>query len=120
MNEGIQTSKWSESSGDAPEPEGHSGRRCGHETRIEKISRIPPGDANITNSATAGELTGAEIRTLAKTAIELFGASVSKFANKFTSNSIDSSLFMTAKRDDGLFWDLRTREDKEKLEQLQQ
>ena len=42
--------------------------------------------------------------------IELFGASVSKFANKFTSYSIDSSPFidMTAKGDDGQFWDLGT------------
>ena len=31
---------------------------------------------------------------LAKTALELFGASVSKFANKFTSYSIDSSLII--------------------------
>ena len=46
----------------------------------------------MTKSAAARELTGAEILTLAKTAIELFGASVSKFAHKFTSYSIDSSL----------------------------
>ena len=47
---------------------------------------------------------------------------MSKFANKFTSYSIDSSPFidMTAKGDDGQFWDLGTREDQEKLEQLQQ
>ena len=57
----------------------------------------------------------------AKTAIELFGASVSKFANKFTSYSIDSSLIidMTAKRDDRQFWDIGTREDQERLEQMQ-
>ena len=44
---------------------------------------------------------------------------MSKFANKFTSYSIDSSLIidMTAKRDDRQFWDLRTREDQERLEQ---
>ena len=35
-------------------------------------------------------VTSAEFWTLAKPAIELFGASVSKFANKFTSYSIDS------------------------------
>ena len=59
---------------------------------------------------------------LAKMAIELFGASVSKFAIKFTSYSIDSSLIidMTAKRDDRQFWDLGTREDQERLEQMQQ
>ena len=41
---------------------------------------------------------------------------MSKFANKFTIYSIDSRLFidMTAKRDDGQFWDLGTREDQEK------
>ena len=55
-------------------------------------------------------------------AIELFGASVSKFANKFTSYSIDSSLIidMTAIPDDRQFWDLGAREDQERLEQLQQ
>ena len=55
-------------------------------------------------------------------AIELFGASVSKFANKFTSYSIDSSLIinMTAKRDDRQFWGFGTREDQERLEQMQQ
>ena len=76
----------------------------------------------MTKSAAACELTGAEIWTLARTAIELFGASVSKFTNKFTSYSIDSSLIidLTAKRDDGQFWDLGTREDQERLEQLQQ
>ena len=77
----------------------------------------------MTNSAAAGVLTSAEIWTLAKTAIAMFGASVSKFTTKFTSYSIDSSLFidMTAKRDDGRFcWYLGTREDQERLEQMQQ
>ena len=57
-----------------------------------------------------------------KTAIELFGASVPTFANKFTSYSIDSSFIidMTAKHDDRQFWDLGTREDQERLEQMQQ
>ena len=61
----------------------------------------------MTKSAAPCELTGAEIWTLARTAIELFGASVSKFANKFASYSIDSSLIvdLTGKRDDGEFWD---------------
>ena len=73
--------------------------------KMEMISRTV---AKMTISAAAGELTGAEIWTLAKTAIELFGASVSKFANKFTIYSVDSSLFvdMSAKCDDGQFWDL--------------
>ena len=55
-------------------------------------------------------------------AIQLFGASVSKFANKFTSYSIDSSLIidMTAIHDDRQFWDLGTREDQERLEHMQQ
>ena len=45
-----------------------------------------------------------------------------KFANKFTSYSIDSSLIigMTAKHDDRQFWDLGTREDQERSEHLQQ
>ena len=47
---------------------------------------------------------------------------MSKFASKFTSYSIDSSLIidMAAKRDDRQFWDLGTREDQERLEQKQQ
>ena len=59
---------------------------------------------------------------LAKMALELFGASVSKFANKFTSYSIDSSLIigMTAKHDDRQFWDFGTREDMDRLEHMQQ
>ena len=81
---------------------------------MELISRAA---SKMTNSAAAGELTSAEIWTLARTAIELFGASVSKCAIKFASYSIGSSLFIdtTAKRDDGQFWDLGTREDQEKL-----
>ena len=59
---------------------------------------------------------------LAKTGLELFGASVSKLATKFTSYSIDSSLIidMTAKPDDRQFWELGTREDQERLEETQQ
>ena len=51
----------------------------------------------------------------AKTAIELLGASVSRFANKATSYSIYPSLFidMTARRDDGQFWDLDERANRE-------
>ena len=73
----------------------------------------------MTMSAAACELTGAEIWMLAKTAIELFGASVSRFANKFTSYNIDSSLIvdLTAKRDDGQFWNLGTKEDQQRLMQ---
>ena len=58
----------------------------------------------------------------AKMAIQMFGASVSKFANKFTSYSIDSSLIIdvAAKRDDRQYWDLGTREDQERLEHMQQ
>ena len=78
---------------------------------VGKMEMISRAAAKMTNSAAPGELIGAEIWTFAKMAIELFGASVSKFANKFTSYSTDSSLFidMTAKRDDGQFWDLGTR-----------
>ena len=78
--------------------------------------------AKMMNAAVKCELTGAEVWTLAKTAIELFGASVSRFANKSTSYGIDSTLIidLTARRDDGQFWDLGTREDRERLEQMQQ
>ena len=65
----------------------------GH-TSVGKMEMTSRAAAKMTNSAAAGKLTSAEISTLAKTAIELFGASVSKFANKFTSNSIESSFFV--------------------------
>ena len=47
---------------------------------------------------------------------------MSRFANKFTSYNIDSSLIidLMAKRDDGQFWDLGTKEDQDRLEQMQQ
>ena len=82
---------------------------------VGKMEMISRAAAKMTNSAVAGELTSDEIWTLAKTAIDQFGASVSKFANKFTSYSIGSSLFidMTAKGDDGQFWDPGTRVDQE-------
>ena len=46
----------------------------------------------------------------------------SRFANKATSYSIYPSLFidMTARRDDGQFWDLGTRQDQKRLDQMQQ
>ena len=74
------------------------------------------------NAAVKCELTGSEVWTLAKTAIELFGASVSRLANKSTCYGIGSTLIidLTAKRDDGQFWDLGTREDRVRLEQMQQ
>ena len=47
---------------------------------------------------------------------------MSRFANKSTSYGVDSTLIidLTAKRDDGRFWDLGTKEDKGRLEQMQQ
>ena len=47
---------------------------------------------------------------------------MSKFANKSTSYSTDSSLIidMAAKLDDRQFWDLGTRENQERLEHMQQ
>ena len=73
--------------------------------------------AKMMNAAVKCELTSAEVWTLAKTAIELFGASVSRFANKSTSYGIDSTLIidLTARRDNGRFRDLGTREDRERL-----
>ena len=83
-----------------------------------KMEMISNADAKMMNA----ELTSAEVWTLAKTAIELFGGSVSRFANKSTSYGIDSTLIidLTARRDDGEFWDLGTKEDRERLEQMQQ
>ena len=47
---------------------------------------------------------------------------MSRFANKATSYSIYPCLFidMTAKRDDGQYWELGAREDQESLEQMKQ
>ena len=56
---------------------------------VGKMEMVPSAAAK-TKSAAACELTGAEIWMLAETTIELFGASVSRFANKFTSYNIDS------------------------------
>ena len=91
-------------------------------TSVGKMEIISRAAAKITNSAATCELTSAEIWMLAKTAIELFGASVSRFANKSTSYGIDSTFIIdfTAKRDEGQFWDLGTREDQRRLEQMQQ
>ena len=84
-----------------------------------KMELISNAAAKMMNAAAKCELTSAEVWTLAKTAIELFGASVSRFANKSTSYGIDSTLIidLTARRDDGQFWDLGTREDRERLVQ---
>ena len=87
-----------------------------------KMELISNAAAKMMNAAVKCELTSADVWTLAKTAIELFGASVSRFANKSTSYGIDSTLIidLTARREDGRFWDLGTREDRERLEQMQQ
>ena len=87
-----------------------------------KMELISNAAAKMMNAAVTCELTSAEVWTLAKTAIELFGASVSRFANKSTSYGADSTLIidLTARRDDGQFLDLGTREDRERWEQMQQ
>ena len=87
-----------------------------------KMELISNAAAKMMNAAVKCELTSAEVWTLAKTGIELFGASVSRFANKYTSYGIDSTLVidLTTRRDDGQLWDLGTREDRERLEQTQQ
>ena len=74
--------------------------------------------AKMMNAAVKCELTSAEVWTLAKTAIELSGSSVSRFANKFTNYGIDSTLIidLTARRDDGQFWDLGTKKGQRKIE----
>ena len=71
--------------------------------KVGKMDMISSEAAKMTKSAAACKLTGDEIWTLAKTAIELCGASVSRFANKFTTYNIDSRgiIDLTAKRDDG-------------------
>ena len=55
---------------------------------VGKMEMIP-SEAATMNSAVACELTSAEIWTLAKTAMESFGASVSRFAYQFTCYSND-------------------------------
>ena len=80
---------------------------------MRTMEPISNAAAKLMNATVKCELTSAEVWTLAKTAIELVGASVSRFANKSTSYGIDSTLIidLTAKRDDGRFWGLGTRED---------
>ena len=72
-----------------------------------KMELISNAAAKMMNAAVKCELTGAEVWTLAKTAIELF-------ENKSTRYGIDSTLIIdrTATRDDGQSWDLGTREDR--------
>ena len=84
-----------------------------------KMELISNAAAKMVNATVTCELTSAEVWTLAKTLIELFGASVSRFANKSTRYGLVSTLIidLTARRDDGQFWDLGTREDRERLEQ---
>ena len=82
---------------------------------VGKMELISNAAAKRMNAAVKCELTSAEVRTLAKTAIELFGTSVSRFANKSTSYGIDSTLIidLTARGDDGRFWVLGTSENRE-------
>ena len=77
-----------------------------------KMELISNAAAKMMNAAVKCELTSAEVWTLAKTAIELFGASASRFASKSTSYGIDSTLIidLTARRDDGQVWDLGKKE----------
>ena len=86
-----------------------------------KMELISNAAAKMMNAVMC-ELTSAKVWTLAKTAIELFGASVSTFANKSKSCGIDSTLIidLTARRDDGQFWVLGSKKDRERLEQMQQ
>ena len=88
---------------------------------IGKMELISNAAAKMMNAAATCELTNSEVWTLAKTAIELSGASVSRFANKSTSYGTDSTLIidLTARRDDGQFWVLGTRKNREILEQMQ-
>ena len=119
------------SSGDAPraegidEPMGTAAEDADVRRGLKRSAELPLDDRPRDRAPRRGEdldddapivtpivLTGAEIWTLARTTIALFGASVSKLATKLTSYSIVSSLIidLTAKRDDGQFWDFGTRE----------
>ena len=91
-----------------PLDEGARDRAPGRGEHLEQVAdaadaHMSVGKMEMISWAAACELFGAEIWTLARTAIDLFGASVSNFANKFTSYGIDSSLIidLSAKRDDG-------------------
>ena len=64
-----------------------------------KMELISNAAAKMMNAAVKCELTSAEVWTLAKTGIELFGASVSRFANKYTSYGIDSTLVIDLTQD---------------------
>ena len=104
------------------------GRGLHHDDDVPIVTATAPQTERPADAAEAHmnmgkiELISNAVWTSAKTAIELFGVSVSRFANKSTSYGIDSTLIidLTAKRDDGQFWNLGTREDRERLEQMQQ
>ena len=76
-----------------------------------KMEKISDAAAKMMNAAVECELTSAEVWTLAKTAIELFGASVSRFANKSTSYGIDSTLIIETTDDSGTSERERTEKD---------
>ena len=81
---------------------------------MELISKAA---AKMMNAAVTCELTSAEDWTPAKRAIELFGASVSRFANKSTSYVIDSTLIidLTTRRDDGTILGPRNERGQRKI-----
>ena len=66
-----------------------------------KIELISNAAAKMMNAAVNCELIGAEVWTLlAKTAMKLFGTSVSRFANKSTNCGIDSTLIIATRTSD--------------------
>ena len=83
---------------------------------VGKMEMISKAAAKMMSSAAACELTSVEIWTLAKTE---HPCQVSQTSSQVTA-SIRLINVATAKRDDGQFWDLGTREDQERLEQIKQ
>ena len=85
---------------------------------MDKMELISNAAAKMMNAAVTYELTDVEVWTLAKTAIELFGASVSRFANnihKLWHRFNSHHRLDLARRDDGQFWDPRNERGQRKI-----
>ena len=92
---------------------------------VDKMEMVSRAAAKMAVSAAARGLTSADVRTLAKTATVLSGASVeetlspNRCTSKATSCGTDPFFMdMTASRDNGQVWDLGTGEDHEKVEHM--
>ena len=80
-----------------------------------KMELISNAAAKMMNAAVKCEMTSAEVWTLAKNSDRIVWSIRVKVRKQITSYGIDSTLIidLTARRDDGRFWDLETKRTKE-------